>query len=688
MEKKSFGDYTILKQIGMGCLGQVFLAEHRFIKKQFAIKVLPVELSSDKAFIARFEKEIANLANLEHPNIVRVHNVSFAEGYYFLVMDCIVDSYGETTNLEQYLATHQCKMQESEYVSILSQVAAALDFAHQKKSGDQFFIHRGLKLNNILIGKKESGFHVYLSDFGLSKIIGEGQLLTKTMKILSDTLCISSQAFSTLSSQIETEKLSKIHKSFLQHYEFLAPEQKDISNNIPLSTRVDTFSFGILAYYLLMGHYPKGIFAKPSENPKKYQLEWDELIQKCLQENPNNRPSSLSEMIAKLKTSAYTTPQKSQPVYSTQPHHEPLAQGFVNQSLPANNDTLNTKRPFEEPKHEVHTSYTPRQEVNYENTYQSSEPQVQQVASATLEKPLPSHEFQRYEQNINSMEEPKPVLNPKEITRPVYEEDPGAVFNLETTVARYIPQKNEVHDIEPIQTDMVIVPGGEYYRGTDEGGRDERPRHMIRLSSFALDVHPITNEQFVRFLDAMGGEKDANNNDIIRLRESRIKRATGKLNIESGYSKHPVVGVTWYGALAYAKWVGKRLPTEAEWEIAARSGLPDIIYPTGSDIERNQANFFSADTVSVMSYPPNQFGLYDMAGNVYEWIQDWYDYTYYEASAQEPDDPKGPHQGVYRVLRGGCWKSLKEDLRCTNRHRNNPGTVNRTYGFRCAADVK
>ncbi len=306
MEKKSFGDYTILKQIGVGCLGKVYLAEHRFIKKRFAIKVLPQELSSDRAFIARFEKEISSLANLDHPHIVKVHNISFAEGNYFLVMDCIVDSYGETTNLEQYLAIHQCKMHESEYVSILSQIASALDYAHQKKVGDQFFIHRGLKLNNVLIGKKDKGFHVYLSDFGLSRIVGEGALLTKTIMMLSDILCIDKSAFEKYSGNVEQSKLTKLHKSFLQNYEFLSPEQKDVNYQIPLSPRVDTYAFGILAYSLLMGKFPHGLFPMPSTHPSNYKLDWDTLVSKCLQENPNNRPSSLSELVNRLKTSAYT----------------------------------------------------------------------------------------------------------------------------------------------------------------------------------------------------------------------------------------------------------------------------------------------------------------------------------------------------------------------------------------------
>ncbi len=278
-------------------------------------------------------------------------------------------------------------------------------------------------------------------------------------------------------------------------------------------------------------------------------------------------------------------------------------------------------------------------------------------------------------------------LKPAEIHRPQFEADPAAVFHVESAIMRYHPHVEEHKQADPIETKMVIIPGGSFCRGSNQGGRDESPRHHINLTPFAIDVHPVSNEQFVRFLEAMGGEKDGNNNDMIRLRDSRIKRSGGKVHIESGYNKHPVVGVSWYGALAYAKWVGKRLPTEAEWEVASAGGKEDPVYPTGNDIERSQANFFNSDTTPVMSYPPNAYDLYDMAGNVYEWCADWYDYHYYDVSLQEPNNPRGPIQGVYRILRGGCWKSLKDDLRCSHRHRNNPGTMTGTYGFRCVADV-
>lgn len=667
MENRVLGDYKLLKEIGRGSLGTVYLAEHRFMKKQYVLKVLPEELSADRGFMERFEREVSLLASLDHPHIVKIHNVSYADGSYFLVVGCIVDSYRETTNLSHYLLNYDSALPEEELIRILSQIADALDYAHHKKGREQVVIHRGIKLNNILVGTSENNKpNVYLSDFGLSSIIGPGFVLSRTYKALAEGLGLSQLSYSGYKDKydpsLDSQKLSSLHESFMQTFAFLAPEQKK-KNSDQITPAADVYAFGILVYYLITRSFPEGVFDMPSLVCPEYRNNWDLLVCHCLQVNPDKRPSSLVQAMDKLlkEKKSLLTPQKvivekASNTISSKPVSQDLVNSLESKLNNLNSSSKETEKVLAEPLSDPVVAVKPSFSSSEADTY-------------------PSGNLQ-------------PVIQKREIDRPTYEANPEAVFNKDTTVTYYQPKPQEVKDVQPLDTEVVVVQGGVFERGSQDGSRDEMPIHQIRLNSFAIDIHPVTNEQFVRFLEAMGGEKDAQNNDIIRLRESRIKRSGGKLSIESGYSKHPVVGVTWYGAVAYAKWVGKRLPYEGEWEIAAKGNMASSLYPTGKDIEKHQANFFSSDTTAVMSYPPNPYGLYDMAGNVYEWCQDWYGYNYYETSAQEPDNPKGPLQGVYRVLRGGCWKSLKEDLRCAHRHRNNPGTENRTYGFRCATDVK
>jgi len=613
---ETFGDFTIVKELGSGAFGSVFLAEHRYMKKQYAIKIIPGRLSNDSEFIEKFENNIAAISKLDHPSIIKIHNVSSYSGKYFLVMDPVVDSSQSTMNLEEYVKKTDI-MQEKEIESILSQIASALDYAHKFPFGKSYLFHGSLKLSNVLIQKSNRTLRVFLSDFGLNRLIGEKAVFTEIAKNMAEAL-----------NSYDGDSFIKesVLNSYFSNFAFLAPEQKVVGNRDQCDAKVDTYSLGILGYYLLTGRFPEGNFEMPSKLRPDLNSFWDNLILKLINQDPLSRPLHLVNTISRL---------------------------LIGKD----------------------------EERNLDEDERSASNKMQ------LSFPFQKNENQKLSfQPLDEAPDLKPVLNPQQIDRPTYEADPGAIFQREMQVSRYEPKKIEVKEVEPILTEMIVVSGGGYLRGCQNGARDEMPRHLVTIDSFAMDVYPVTNEQFVRFIQAMGGEKDANNNDIIRLKDSRIKRSGGKITIESGYSKHPVVGVTWYGAVAYAKWVGKRLPTEAEWEIAASSGK-ECIYPSGDTIERSQANFFSSDTTTVMSYPPNEFGIYDVAGNVYEWCYDWYAYNYYETSLQEPENPTGPKQGVYRVLRGGCWKSLKEDLRVANRHRNNPGTVNGTYGFRCAADV-
>jgi formylglycine-generating enzyme required for sulfatase activity len=664
-ETRTLGDYHLIKQVGQGSLGTVYLAEHRYMKKQYILKVFPEELASDRSFIQRFEEEVGILSALEHPHIVKIHTVSFSQGQYFLVTDCIVDEFGETTNLAQYMLARGMRFDEETLYRLMRQIAEALDYAHGKIAGGKEIFHRSLKLNNILISKGRGGIDLTLSDFGLSKIVGTGAVLSRTYKCVAETLNIASSLYSQMPGQerypnppIEQQKLQPLHASFLQNFAFLAPEQSRLDPSFAVSAKVDAYAFGTLVYYLLMGEFPMGIFDMPSTHLSNLNWNWDLLVSSCLQFNPHQRPENLVEMIEAIRT----------PVRAVALAFEAASSTALQQS--------DLQPPLSSLSHAPEPSFETIEKISVD------QPIIKQHEQPISERHAPDLQSQQHSDAL------KPVLKTTQLERPVHDLDPGAVFHIDTTVKQYIPERKEVRNIQPLLTEMVVIPSGTFYRGSTDGNRDELPKHRVTLTSFAIDIHPVTNEQFVRFLEVMGGEKDGNHQDIIRLRDSRVKRIGGKLSIESGYAKHPVVGVTWYGAIAYAKWIGKRLPTEAEWEIAARGGLENVLYPPGDDIEKTQANFFSSDTTAVMSYAPNGYGLYDIVGNVYEWCYDWYGYNYYEISVQEPENPQGPLQGVYRVLRGGCWKSLKEDLRCSRRHRNNPGAVNGTYGFRCAADAQ
>lgn len=645
MTDRLLGDYRLIKQIGRGALGLVFLAEHRFTHQQFSIKILPEDLAQDRSFIQRFEEEVRKLAVLEHPNIVKIHNVSHAQGSYFLVTDCVVDEIGEVTNLAHYLSSQRVRLGEEVLLSLLRQVADALDYGHNVTRGEGGLLHGALKLNNVLIRKKgPKGVTIALSDYGLAKIVGFGAMLSRTYAAQAQALALLEPGALALQGQdayamegVDQGKLRTLHGAFLQNISFLAPEQRRPEQRQPIGTSVDTYAFGVLAYYLLTREYPEGIFPLPSEIAPDYTYNWDALIRSCLQRDPAERPTSLLDALDVVE------------VGEQEEVVQDLQSAFVKEKSAASS----TRGSFE---------------------FKTARPLSTAVPKPT-HVPVAATIGAEGGQNgggVQTKGEGSSIYPQREVPQ----------------VRTYRQEESQARSVEPILTEMVVVPGGTFWRGSQKGNRDEMPCHQVHLDSFAIALHPITNEQFVRFLEYMGDDKDTHNHDLIILRESRIRRRAGKLIIESGYAKHPVVGVTWYGAQAYAAWVGQRLPTEAEWEIAAKGGDEQGIFPTGETIEKNQANFFSSDTTPVKSYPPNGYGLFDIAGNVYEWCQDWYRYNYYELSAQEPSNPRGPLQGEYRVLRGGCWKSLQGDLRSSHRHRNNPGTVNGTYGFRLACDVE
>jgi iron(II)-dependent oxidoreductase len=235
--------------------------------------------------------------------------------------------------------------------------------------------------------------------------------------------------------------------------------------------------------------------------------------------------------------------------------------------------------------------------------------------------------------------------------------------------------------------EMVLIPAGDFFMGAVDDSDthyDEMPVHRVYLDDFWIDCHEVTNRMYKKFIDETGHRAPFVNTEWAQP-YNWIDTAC-----PPGKEDFPVVLVSWEDATAYASWAGKRLPTEAEWEKAARGGLVKKKYPWGDKISSHKANYFTSITREnqmkpVGTFPPNFFGIYDSAGNVWEWCTDWYDKTYYKKSPEK--NPPGPEGGNYRVYRGGAWINREEQLRCSERARNAPVHQSHIIGFRCAKSV-
>ena len=235
---------------------------------------------------------------------------------------------------------------------------------------------------------------------------------------------------------------------------------------------------------------------------------------------------------------------------------------------------------------------------------------------------------------------------------------------------------------------MVLVPAGEFTMGANRGDADERPAHVVALDAYYMGRHEVTNAEYMAFCSEAGSH-------IPIAYEADV----GWAEIAAAMPDHPVVGVTWEDAMAYAEWRGMRLPTEAEWEKAAR-GVDERLYPWGNTVPdadarstrlaniRFPSDHADAAVAAVGSYPSDvsPYGVYDTAGNVSEWVADTYSATYYHHSPER--NPVGAQHGSWRVVRGGSWAADRDEALTVNRRGQHPDTAASFIGFRVAKDAE
>lgn len=240
-----------------------------------------------------------------------------------------------------------------------------------------------------------------------------------------------------------------------------------------------------------------------------------------------------------------------------------------------------------------------------------------------------------------------------------------------------VPARSEV--LEIVGKDgapMALVPAGEFIMGQHKWDADEQPAHRVYLEAFYLDKYEVTTARYGRFLQETGRQPPAQWKDVNPATDG----------------ERPVVSVTWHDADAYCRHYGKRLPTEAEWEKAAR-GTDGRQFPWGNEEPTPRHANFGATWIGYETLIPvgslqagkSPYGVFDLAGNAWEWVADWYDMKYYKSSPEL--NPAGPSRGGSKVLRGGSWYDMLYDLRSTNRNYLGPKSTQFTVGFRCLQEA-
>ena len=615
MNNTLFGQCRIVRPLGSGGMGEVFEAQHTTLDERYALKLLPEDFASRPEAVERFRREAQVMASLEHTNIVRFYEFGETQGRYWLRMELVQMELAhggapEVMTLEQYAAKHGGKIEQGEFALILNQILEGLAHAHGKG-----VVHRDLKPGNILLKKDgNGGLLVKISDFGLAQGIGEMPPQGKELSV---------GEMQAIEQEEDTGKTA-----LLGTWEYMAPEQRLRAET---DSRSDVYAIGLICYRLLTGQ--KLGLEMPSPLVTGLIPSWDDFLKKALEQKPEARYANGGEMLSAFKAIATQVPPPNEAAEAATP--------------PA--DKTDPKPPIVD---------TPRRRY-------WGMAAVMAVVTAGVLLMMGAWYFEMRTPEVKSQAVPPKIEAPPKIKAR------DKAKNDAKEKARLAAEAEMARKAHP------LASGERWTNGVGE--------------VFA----PVTE------VDVLFGIWD------VRVQDYRAY-ANAVVGVNTNWQSpgfkqgdtHPVVNVSWEDAQAYCKWLtGKerkegrisanqeyRLPTDAEWSVAvglneSSGGTPQEMdqkiagYPWGSNWPPtkgvgNYSESFNVDdydyTSPVGSFKANQFGLYDMGGNVWQWCEDWWN---------------ADHQS--RVLRGASWESdISGYLLSSGRDCYSPGVRSGSIGFR------
>ena len=624
------GRYRIDELIGKGGMGTVYCATHIQLDDKIAVKVLNPELVNNKNAIERFRQEALAARRIKHQNAAQVTDFGVtADNLVYLVMEFVV---GRT--LRELMQEGVIEYRRA--AKLLSQICAGIGAAHEKN-----IIHRDLKPENIMVQEEKDGREIVkVLDFGIAKL-------------LADDAEGKQRAQLTLAGMI------------IGTPEYMSPEQCQSRGVGPAS---DIYAIGVIAYEMLSGATPftgksaadlfvKHLHARPTPlglvAPQVPEILAHEIMQ-ALEKEPAERHPSATEFARRLRTAIRKT------------------DGGLTTDPPPSS-------PGDTPDGDQETQDWPEPVGPPEKS--SGAPVVIVPETKIIEAPRPPD--RKPSQGIP----PTDDLNKKRkrLRVPLISAVAVGLLALAVTgwaIYKYWPGTKEPGPPPP--DGMVLIKGGKFMMGRNDGETDERPAHEKNIKDFYLDKYEVTNREYKKFVDATGHTPPQN-------------WTRGAYEPEKALL--PVTYVTWKDAAAYAQWANKRLPFEEEWEYAARGGSKGFLYPWGSQWSNGNANANNPNAgplpVGTFDKDKSPFGIFDLAGNVSEWVDAFYRPTYDDKLAA-----LGCGNRPCRVHRGGRFVDTPDN--CTTTHRRADfedvpqvekekkiylESVIPYVGFRCAKDV-